>query len=40
VDAVQLRAVSLERFERKLGAVTSDQMEEVVTAIAAVVEYA
>lgn len=39
VDALQLRAVALERFGRKIGRVTPAEVEEIATAIAAVIEY-
>lgn len=39
VDALQLRGVSIERFKSKKGMLSSDIMEEIATAIAAIVEY-
>jgi mRNA interferase MazF len=38
-DALQIRTVSDERFEKKLGRVPATTMEEIVAAIAAVIEY-
>ncbi|MBN2330094.1 MAG: type II toxin-antitoxin system PemK/MazF family toxin [Candidatus Omnitrophica bacterium] len=39
VDALQLRGVALERFKKKRGSVSADEMEEIACAIAAVIEY-
>jgi mRNA interferase MazF len=39
VDVLQIRSVSIERLTKKLGRVSSTVMEEIVAAIAAVVEY-
>lgn len=39
IDALQLRGVDTSRFIKKLGSIPSPAMEEVVAAIAAVVEY-
>lgn len=39
VDALQLRGMDHRRFVRKLGKVSSTTMEEIVLAIAAIVEY-
>lgn len=39
VAAIQLRCISLERFVNKIGKVTANQLEEIVAAIAAVIEY-
>lgn len=39
VDALQLRGVDRRRFVRKLGQVSAIQMEEIVLAVAAVIEY-
>ena len=39
VDVLQLRGVSLERFKAKKGRVSPAEMEEIATAIAAVIEY-
>ena len=39
VDALQLRGMDHQRFMRKLGQVSSATMEEIVLAIAAIVEY-
>ncbi len=39
IDALQLRGVDTARFTRKLGSLPSTLMEELVAAIAAVVEY-
>ena len=39
VDALQLRGMDVQRFVRKLGQVTPDQLEEIVLAVAAVIEY-
>jgi len=38
-DALQIRTVSDQRFIKKLGMVTAATIEEIVTAIAAVIEY-
>jgi len=37
-DALQIRCVSLERFTRKAGRVTADELDEVLVAIRAVLE--
>jgi mRNA interferase MazF len=39
VDALQLRGLSLERFIEKRGRLSAGTMEDIVTAIATVVEY-
>ena len=39
VDVLQIRSVSTERLTKKLGRVSSAIMEEIVAAIAAVIEY-
>jgi mRNA interferase MazF len=39
VDALQLRGVSLSRFKKKRGFVTADELEEITSAVAAVIEY-
>lgn len=39
VDALQIRGVDTKRFVRFLGTVSETVMEEIVTAIAAVIEY-
>ena len=39
VDVLQIRSVSAERLGKKLGRVSSAVMEEIVAAIAAVIEY-
>ena len=39
VDALQLRAVDIRRFDDKLGRLSAVKMEEVATAIALVIEY-
>jgi mRNA interferase MazF len=39
VDALQLRGMDVQRFVRKLGRVMPDQLEEIVLAVAAVIEY-
>ena len=39
VDVLQLRGVSTRRFMKKLGYITAVQTEEVVAAIAVVIEY-
>jgi mRNA interferase MazF len=39
VDALQVRGVATERFIRKLGNVSASTMDEIVAAIAAVIEY-
>jgi mRNA interferase MazF len=39
VDALQVRSADTSRFEEKLGRVTAAQLEQIVTAVAAVIEY-
>jgi mRNA interferase MazF len=39
VDTLQLRGMDRQRFVRKLGHVAPTQMEEIVLAVAAVIEY-
>jgi mRNA interferase MazF len=39
VDALQLRGMDSQRFVRRLGQVPPTQLEEIVLAIAAVIEY-
>ena len=39
VDTLQLRGIDHRRFVRKLGQVSATRMEEIVLAIAAIVEY-
>lgn len=39
IDALQLRGMDRQRFIRKLGQVTLAQLEEIVLAVAAVIEY-
>jgi mRNA interferase MazF len=39
VDALQLRGIDQKRFIRKLGQVSPDALEEIVLAVAAVIEY-
>jgi mRNA interferase MazF len=39
VDVLQIRSVSTERLSKKLGRASSTVMEEIVAAIAAVIEY-
>jgi mRNA interferase MazF len=39
VDALQLRGMDQRRFVRKMGEVTADVLEEIVLAVAAVIEY-
>jgi len=39
VDALQLRGMDAQRFVRKLGRATPEQLEEIVLAVAAVIEY-
>ncbi|HKP12203.1 MAG TPA: type II toxin-antitoxin system PemK/MazF family toxin [Blastocatellia bacterium] len=39
VDALQLRGMDQRRFVRKMGEVPADVLEEVVLAVAAVIEY-
>jgi mRNA interferase MazF len=39
VDALQLRGIDTQRFIRKLGIVSPEIMEEIVLAVAAVIEY-
>lgn len=40
VDTLQVRGIALERFVRRLGYVSAVTLEEIVAAIAAVVEFA
>jgi mRNA interferase MazF len=37
--ALQIRSVSTERLAKKLGSISSTAMEEIMAAIAAVIEY-
>ena len=39
IDALQIRSLDTQRFIRRLGTLQADLMEEVVSAVAAVVEY-
>lgn len=39
MDALQTRCVAIERFLKKLGRVSLNELEEIVTALVAVVEY-
>ncbi|MDD5007806.1 MAG: type II toxin-antitoxin system PemK/MazF family toxin [Syntrophorhabdaceae bacterium] len=39
VDVLQIRSVSIDRLTKKIGKVSSTMMEEIVAAIAAVIEY-
>jgi mRNA interferase MazF len=39
IDALQLRGMDHKRFIRKLGQVPADTLEEIVLAVAAVIEY-
>lgn len=39
VDTLQLRCLSLERFRRKRGILSADQLEEIILSVAAVIEY-
>jgi mRNA interferase MazF len=39
VDALQLRGMDQRRFVRRMGEVTPDVLEEIVLAVAAVIEY-
>lgn len=39
VDAFQIKSQSLQRFIKKIGSVTDDEMELIVLGIAAVIEY-
>lgn len=39
VDALQLRGMDTQRFIRQLGEISQDSLEEIVLAIAAVIEY-
>jgi len=39
VDALQLRGMDEQRFVRKLGQISAEQLEEIVLAVAAVIEY-
>jgi mRNA interferase MazF len=38
-DTLQMRSVSTERFQEKIGSLSADVLEDISTAIAAVVEY-
>ncbi len=38
-DTLQLRGIALERFKRKRGFLTAEEIEEITSAIAAVIEY-
>jgi len=38
IDVLQLRGISFERFARRIGALSPDDMAEVVAAVAFVVE--
>jgi mRNA interferase MazF len=39
VDALQLRGMDRQRFVRKLGQLSADRLEEIVLAVAAVIEF-
>lgn len=39
VDTLQLRGVDIDRFRKKRGMLTVDEMEEITCSIAAVIEY-
>jgi mRNA interferase MazF len=39
VDALQLRGIDHQRFIRRLGRISDPRLQEVVLAIAAVIEY-
>lgn len=39
VDVLQLRGVDMDRFSKRIGKLAPDQMEEIVAAIAAVIEF-
>ena len=39
IDVLQLRGMDAQRFVQKLGQLSSEKMEEIVLAIAAVIEY-
>jgi mRNA interferase MazF len=39
IDTLQIRSVDESRFNKKLGMVSSTTMEEIVAAIAAIIEY-
>lgn len=39
VDAMQVRALATQRFSARLGALSDDDLDEVVTALALVVGY-
>jgi mRNA interferase MazF len=39
VDTLQLRGVDLQRFDSRLGRLSSDTLDEVIAAIAIVIEY-
>lgn len=39
VDALQLRGVDVLRFQRQLGRISATTLEEIVAAIAAIIEY-
>lgn len=38
-DALQIRSMAIERFDKRIGRISADILEEIVTALAAVVEY-
>lgn len=39
VDTLQVRGVDISRFRNKIGYLSAEEMDEIVTAIAAIVEY-
>jgi mRNA interferase MazF len=39
VDVLQVRGVDVQRFTDRIGAVTADALEEIITSLALVVEY-
>lgn len=39
VDTLQLRGLDIQRFQNRVGQLSSDSMEEIAAAIAAVIEY-
>ncbi|GAB1420545.1 type II toxin-antitoxin system PemK/MazF family toxin [Anaerolineales bacterium] len=38
-DASQIKSVSVDRFDKKLGSVTADELEEILAAVALVIGY-
>lgn len=40
VDTFQIRSLSARRFDRKIGRVSGEELEEICSAVAALIEYA